>query len=243
MSRRGLIPDAREGPLSNSRLPGRRIFEGIRPEPESEETMGTLVAGTFVTLDGVMQGPGGPEEDTSGGFTHGGWSFGYWTEDMYPVTMEQHERGGALLIGRTTYEIFAGHWPRMPADDPMAAKLNGMRKFVVSDSLETADWNNSTIVRGRDLTATVARLKKEKDLELQVIGSAGLLQTLIREDLIDRYIVWVFPVLLGTGKRLFGSGTVPLGLKLVRSRNFQSGVVVNEYVRDGGVKYGSFAIE
>ena len=204
--------------------------------------MGTIVAGTFVTLDGVMQAPGGPGEDPEGGFEHGGWSAGYWTEDMFPVTMEQHARGGALLLGRTTWEIFAGHWPRMPADDPMAAKLNGMPKFVVSNTLERADWNNSTIVRGKELKREVARLRAE-DRETHVIGSAGLLQTLIREDLIDRFVVWTFPLVLGTGKRLFGDGAAPRGLRLTSSRSFASGVVVNDYVRDGEIKYGSFEIE
>lgn len=205
--------------------------------------MGTLLAGTFVTLDGVMQAPGGPDEDRAGGFEHGGWSAGYWTEDMNPVVMEQHARGNALLIGRTTWQIFANHWPRMPAEDPMAAKLNGMKKYVVSNTLETADWNNSTIVRGRELGREVARLKREIDGEIHVIGSAGLLQTLIRADLVDRFVVWTFPVVLGAGKRLFGDGAVPKGLRLVRSRSFQSGVVVNDYAREGEIRYGSFALE
>lgn len=205
--------------------------------------MGTLLAGTFVTLDGVMQAPGGPDEDRAGGFEHGGWSAGYWTEDMNPVVMEQHARGNALLIGRTTWQIFANHWPRMPAEDPMAAKLNGMKKYVVSNTLETADWNNSTIVRGRELEREVARLKREIDGEIHVIGSAGLLQTLIRADLVDRFVVWTFPVVLGAGKRLFGDGAVPTGLRLVSSRSFQSGVVVNDYAREGEIRYGSFALE
>lgn len=205
--------------------------------------MGKLVAGTFVTLDGVMQGPGGPNEDREGGFTHGGWNAGYWTEDMGPVVQEQHDRGDALLLGRRTWQIFAAHWPRVPADDPMGAKLNGMPKYVVSDTLERADWNNSTIVRGRELKSQVARLKAQGDSEIHVIGSAGLLQTLIREDLIDRYIVWVFPVVLGTGKRLFGEGAVPLGLRLTRSRSFDSGVAVLDYEREGEIKYGSFELD
>src|SRR5690606_187254 len=121
-------------------------------------------------------------------------------------------------------------------------KLNGMPKYVVSDTLEAADWHNSTIVRGRDLNREATRLKAEYE-EVHVIGSAGLLQTLIREDLIDQYVVWTFPVVLGAGRRLFGDGAVPLGLRLARSRSFDSGVVVNEYARDGDIKYGSFAIE
>lgn len=204
--------------------------------------MGKLIAATFVTLDGVMQAPGGPSEDRRGGFEHGGWSAGYWTEDMDPVVLEQHQRGNALLLGRTTWEIFASHWPRVPETDPMAAKLNGMPKYVVSDTLERADWNHSTIVRGSDLKAQVARLKDQHD-ETHVIGSAGLLQTLIREDLVDRYIVWTFPVVLGTGRRLFGDGAVPLGLRLADSRSFEGGVVVLDYRREGGIKYGSFELD
>ena len=202
--------------------------------------MGIILVTTFVTLDSVMQAPGGPDEDRSGGFEHGGWSAGYWSDDMGPVVMAQYERGGALLLGRTTYEIFAGFWPNQPAEDPMAAKLNGMKKFVVSDSLKTADWHDTTIVRGKDLKSQVAKLKAGTDIaEVHVVGSSGLLQTLIREDLVDRYIPWTFPVILGTGKKLFGGGTVPAGLRLEKSRTFTSGVVVSEYVRDGGIKYGT----
>ena len=202
--------------------------------------MGIIMANTFVTLDSVMQAPGAPDEDRSNGFEHGGWSAGYWTDDMGPVIMEQYRRAGALLLGRATYEIFAGYWPNQPADDPMAAKLNGMKKYVVTDSLKTADWHDTSIVRGKDLKAHVAKLKAQADpAETHVVGSSALLQTLIREDLIDRYAVWTFPVLLGTGKRLFGSGTVPLGLRLDKGQTFKSGVVMGEYVRDGKVKYGT----
>lgn len=205
--------------------------------------MGTLVATTFVTLDGVMQGPGGPNEDRAGGFEHGGWSAGYWSDDaMGAEIVAQQGRAESLLLGRTTWEIFAGHWPRVPDTDPIAKQLNSMPKYVVSDTLARAEWNNSTIVRGKDLKARVAELKRTSR-ETQVIGSVGLLQTLIREDLVDRYIVWIFPVVLGSGKRLFDGGAVPLGLRLASSRSFGSGVVVNDYVRDGDIRYGSFELE
>ena len=205
--------------------------------------MSTLVATTFVTLDGVMQGPGGPNEDRAGGFEHGGWSAGYWTDDsMGTEIVAQQGRAEALLLGRTTWEIFARHWPRVPDTDPIAKQLNAMPKYVVSNSLERAEWNNSTIVRGVDLRERVAELKRTYG-ETQIIGSAGLLQTLIREDLVDRYIVWIFPLVLGTGKRLFDGGAVPLGLRLASSRSFGSGVVVNDYAREGDIRYGSFELD
>lgn len=208
--------------------------------------MGKLVAGTFVTLDGVMQAPGGPKEDPSGGFEHGGWSAGYWADDydaMGQVITEQTRRGDVLLLGRTTYEIFAGHWPRMPADDPIAAKLNGMPKYVASNTLKRADWNNSTVVPGGRLVEEIARLKAQPDTEIQVTGSWGLLQTLIQADLVDRYTLWVFPVVLGKGKRLFGDGAAPAGLRLTGTRAFRSGVTILDYERDGKIKYGSFELD
>ena len=201
--------------------------------------MGIILSTTFLTLDGVMQAPGGPDEDRSGGFEHGGWSAAHWSDETGPVVMAQYQRGGAMLLGRKTYEIFAAFWPRQPAGDPMAAKLNGMPKYVVSDSLKTADWAGTTIVRGKDLKAQVAKLRAEPDVEAHVVGSSGLMQTLIREDLVDRYVLWTFPVVIGSGKKLFGSGTVPLALRLDVCRSFSSGVVLSEYVRAGEVTYGT----
>jgi dihydrofolate reductase len=170
-----------------------------------------LVAGTFVSLDGVMQAPGGPDEDRSGGFEQGGWTFGYWNDEMMPVMVEQTQRADALLLGRKTYDIFAAHWPRVPDEDPVAAKLNRMPKYVASNTVDRLDWNHSTLVRGDRLKGEIARLKAQPDMEIQVTGSCGLLQTLIREDLVDTYVLWVFPVVLGSGKRLFGGGAIPAG--------------------------------
>ena len=200
--------------------------------------MGTITAGTFVTLDGVMQAPGAPDEDPSGGFRHGGWMYGYGSADFGPVIMEEYQRAGALLLGRKTYDIFVSYWPNQPAGNPMAARINGMTKYVVSDSLRGSDWNGTTIVRGKDLKAQIAKLRAGPD-EVHVTGSSNLLQTLIREDLVDRFLVWTFPLVLGSGKKLFGDGTVPRGLTLQASRRFESGAVLNDYVRGGEIRYGN----
>lgn len=205
--------------------------------------MGKLIAGTFVSLDGVTQAPGGPDEDRSGGFEQGGWTFGYWDDEMMPVMAEQTQRASVLLLGRKTYDIFAAHWPRVSDEDPIAAKLNRVPKYVASNSVDRLEWNNSTLVRGDQLKSQVARLKAQPDTEIQVTGSCGLLQTLIREDLVDKYTLWVFPVVLGSGKRLFGDGAIPAGFRLTGTRAFGSGVVVLEYERAGEIKSGSFALD
>jgi len=204
--------------------------------------LATLVAGTFLTLDGVMQGPGGPDEDRSGGFAHGGWSVGYWDEAMGEVITAWTARADALLLGRTTYEIFAAHWPHVPDEDPVGAVLNRIPKYVASTSLKTVVWNNSTLLQG-DVPEAVAALKDAQGGEIQVHGSAGLLQTLIERDLIDEYRLWTFPVLLGSGKRLFDAGTVPAGLELIDSTTFSTGVVVSRYRRAGEIRSGEFAVD
>jgi dihydrofolate reductase len=215
---------------------------GDGDERWEEEAMRVLVAGTFLTLDGVMQGPGGPDEDRSGGFEHGGWSVGYWDDAMGELITEWTARADALLLGRTTYEIFAAHWPHVSADDPVGSVLNRVPKYVASTTLSTVEWNNSTLLEG-DVPTAVNALKGSGTGEIQVHGSAGLLQTLIEHDLIDEYRLWTFPVLLGSGKRLFDGGTVPAGLELVDDRTFSSGVVVNRYRRAGNIRFGSFAVD
>ena len=204
--------------------------------------MGKLVVGTFLTLDGVMQGPGGPEEDTEGGFEHGGWSVPYWGDDlMGEVMMESMGKADALLLGRKTYEIFAGHWPKVGDDDPMAAKLNSVQKYVASRSLDSVDWQNTTLIKG-DVAEEVPKLKDEK-VEIQVSGSQNLIQTLLEHDLVDEYRLWFFPVALGTGKRLFADGTMPTNLKLADSKTSSTGVAMNTYEAAGKPEYGSFALE
>jgi dihydrofolate reductase len=203
--------------------------------------MRKLVVSTFLTLDGVMQAPGGPEEDPAEGFTHGGWSFHYWDEAMDRQMGELMGRPFELLLGRKTYEIFASHWPNVTGD-PAADTLNSAVKHVASRTLDDVKWNNSTLLEG-DVAEAVTRLKDEDGPEIQVHGSSNLLQTLLQHDLVDEFRLMVFPVVLGSGKRLFGEGAVPAGLKLVDSSTSSTGVVMARYERDGDVRYGSFALE
>jgi dihydrofolate reductase len=201
--------------------------------------MRTLAINTFLTLDGVMQAPGGPEEDPTGGFTHGGWSVNYWDDVMGKWMDEKSSRPFDLLLGRKTYEIFAAHWPFV--DDPMGVALNSATKYVASRTLEKAEWNNSHVITG-DLAEQVARLKEQEGPEIQVHGSADLIQSLLRHDLIDEFRLWVFPIVLGTGKRLFAEGTIPAGLTLTGSTTSSTGVVISTYTRAGEIGYGSFAL-
>lgn len=203
--------------------------------------MRKLTVNAFLTLDGVMQAPGGPEEDPTGGFTHGGWSFNYWDDFMGRQMDEVMGKPFDLLLGRKTYEIFAAHWPHV-TDDPAADALNSARKYVASTTLDKAEWNNSTLLEG-DVPKAVADLKAESGPEIQVHGSSDLFQTLIGHDLIDEYRLWVFPVVLGKGKRLFGEGAIPAGLKLVDSKTSSTGVVISTYERAGELSYGSFALD
>jgi dihydrofolate reductase len=202
--------------------------------------MRKLVVNTFVTLDGVMQAPGGPEEDQTGGFEHGGWSFGYWDEAMGEWMGEAMGKPFALLLGRRTYEIFAAHWPQA-GDAPGAAELNAATKYVASRTLDSVEWANSTLLEG-DAVAAIARLKEEEGPEIQVHGSSDLIQTLLANDLVDEFRVWIFPVVLGGGKRLFGEGTAPAGLELVDSKTSTTGVLMATYKPAGAPKYGSFAL-
>jgi dihydrofolate reductase len=203
--------------------------------------MSKLVVGTFLSLDGVMQGPGGPDEDREGGFEHGGWSAGYWDDVMGPIIDEWTNQADGLLLGRKTYEIFAAHWPRVSGeDDPIAAKLNSVPKYVVSRTLDTVEWNNSTLLQG-DIAEEVGKLKDQPGTEIQVTGSGQLIQTLMKHDLVDKYRLWVFPVLLGSGKRLFADGTIPTALRLVDSATFGTGTVLLTYQRAGKPRYGNLA--
>ncbi|HEV8575256.1 MAG TPA: dihydrofolate reductase family protein [Dehalococcoidia bacterium] len=203
--------------------------------------MRKLAVSTFLTLDGVMQAPGGPEEDPSGGFTHGGWSVNHWDERMGTIMDELMGKPHELLLGRKTYEIFAAHWPKV-TDDPAADSLNSAKKYVASRTLDTVEWNNSTLLKG-DASEEVRRIKGESGPEIQVHGSWDLIQTLNKQGLVDEYRLWIFPVLLGSGKRLFADGTIPAGLKLIDSKSSSTGVVIATYERAGDIKYGSFALE
>ena len=204
--------------------------------------MRKLVVGTFVSLDGVMQAPGGPDEDRSGGFEHGGWLVPHFDEAMGQTMVERTQQADGLLLGRKTYEIFAAHWPRAGDDDPIAAKLNRVRKYVVSTTLDTVEWNNSTLI-SRDVAGAVAELKRQPGGEIQVTGSGELIQTLMRHDLVDEYRLLVFPVLLGSGKRLFAEGTMPAALELADTTTSSTGVAIQTYRRAGELQRGSFALE
>ncbi|MGW8570599.1 dihydrofolate reductase family protein [Streptomyces niveus] len=204
--------------------------------------MRKLMVTTFVSLDGVMQGPGGSDEDRDGGFEHGGWSVPHFGPDLIERMTDLVQRADALLVGRKTYDIFAATWPLAEADDPIGSKMNSVRKYVASRTLDTVSWQNSTLLTG-DVAEAVARLKQEGDGEIQVHGSGDLIQTLIAHDLVDEFHVLVFPVLVGSGKRLFGRGTVPAGLKLVDTARSGSGVVISTYARAGKVEYGAMGPE
>ena len=198
--------------------------------------MRKLVTNTFVTLDGVMQAPGGPEEDPTGGFAYGGWSVSYWDDRMAGVIQERLARPFDLLLGRKTYEIFAAHWPFVK-DDPTADALNAARKYVASRTLQRVDWHNSTVIR--DLPRSVADLKAEDGPEIQVHGSPGLIQSLLRNDLIDELRLWTFPLVLGSGKRLFGDGTLPRNLQLADQWISSTGVAVTTYQVAGPIRPGT----
>jgi dihydrofolate reductase len=202
--------------------------------------MGKLVVNTFTSLDGVMQAPGMPEEDREGGFDHGGWQVPYFDEESGEVMTETLAAFDAMLLGRKTYEIFAGYWPYAPADDPIAARLNEAPKYVASRTLDSVGWKNSTLLKD-DLAEEVARLKEQYN-EIHTSGSGNLVQSLMQQGLVDQYNLWVYPVLLGSGKRLFGDGTVPTALRLIASRTFGNGAVLLSYEPTGKPEYGTTAL-
>lgn len=203
--------------------------------------MRRMIVNTFLTLDGVMQAPGGPREDDSGGFAHGGWSVNYWDERMGQVMGETMSKPFDLVLGRKTYDIFAAHWPRVPDADG-AKPLNDATKYVASRSRPTLEWRNSVQIEG-DVAKGVAALKEEDGPELQVHGSGDLIQTLMRHNLIDEYRLWVFPLVVGSGKRLFAEGTIPAGLKLTDSTVSTTGVMIGTYEPAGEIVTGSFALD
>jgi dihydrofolate reductase len=204
--------------------------------------MRKLVVGTFTTLDGVMQAPGGPDEDRDGGFRHGGWLVPYFDEKFVEIMTDWTKRAGAFLLGRKTYEIFAGSWPKSadPADE-IATALNTRPKFVASQTLDTLAWNNSHLLKG-DVAEEVAKLKAQEGGEIQVHGSSNLIQTLLKHDLVDTLRIWQFPVVLGTGKRLFGEGTIPRSFRIVDTQMNTTDAVLHVYERAGGLKYGEVEV-
>ncbi len=202
--------------------------------------MRKLIVNTFMTLDGVMQAPGGPPEDPADGFTFGGWSVTYWDDIMGQIMGEFMAKPSELLLGRKTYEIFAAHWPY--SNEEGADQLNSAKKYIASRTLHKVDWNNSTLIKG-DVVQAIRKLKEQDGAELQVHGSSNFIQTLLKHNLVDEYRLWIFPVVIGKGKRLFGQGTVPCGLKLIDTKTSSTGVIIVTYEPDGEIKLGSFELE
>jgi dihydrofolate reductase len=205
--------------------------------------MRKLIVLSFITLDGVMQAPGGPEEDPTGGFKHGGWVFPHFDDSLGKVMDGQMGHPFDLLLGRRTYEIFAAHWPYVKTDeDPIAAGINNAKKYVASKTLKTLGWSNSVLIRG-DVPKEVKKLKEQDGPEIQVHGSGNLIQTLLKHDLVDEFWLKIFPITLGTGKCLFAEGTIPAAFKLFESEISPNGVIIASYVRAGEIRTGSFALE
>jgi dihydrofolate reductase len=200
--------------------------------------MRKLVVGTFVTLDGVMQAPGGPNEDREGGFQHGGWLVPYFDEKFGEIMSEWTKHADAFLLGRKTYEIFGDSWPK--STDP-AEPLNVRPKFVASRTLDKVSWNNSFLLKG-EVAQEVAKLKAQEGGEIQVHGSGNLIQTLFQHDLVDTLRIWQFPVVLGNGKRLFGEGTIPRSFHLIDTQLNTTGAVLHVYERADGLMYGEVEV-
>jgi dihydrofolate reductase len=201
--------------------------------------MRKVVTAAFVSLDGVMQAPGGPPEDPTGGFTHGGWTVNYWDEPMGRFMGETFSSPFDLLLGRKTYEIFAAHWPFAEGGDPTAELFNAATKYVATSSTEPLTWTNSVALRG-DAAAEIAWLKQQDGPTLLTQGSSVLLQTLLAHDLIDEFRLLIFPLVPGPGKRLFGPGTKPGALKLAATTVSTTGVIMSVYDRAGAIRTGSF---
>ncbi|WP_158846057.1 dihydrofolate reductase family protein [Saccharothrix deserti] len=201
-----------------------------------------LTVTTFLTLDGVVQGPGGPDEDRDGGFESGGWMAPFVDDDLNAIVGERFGRADAFLLGRRTYDIFAGYWPRVDApDDPVATNLNALPKYVASTTLTDPEWAGTTVLT--DVVGQVQELKARPGRELQVHGSGELLQTLIAHGLVDEYRLWVVPVVLGAGKRLFREGTPPTGMRLVDSRTTGSGATLLTCEPTGKPEYGYIGLD
>ena len=198
--------------------------------------MRNLIVTTFITLDGVMQAPGGPEEDTSGGFKYGGWTVPYFDEFLGKVMGEQMKQPFNLLLGRKTFEIFASYWPHHASDWP---GINEAAKYVVSNTLTKHDWKNSIFIKG-DVVEEIKKLKMQDVPDLKVWGSSKLIQTLLQHDLADELWLKICPITLGSGKRIFAEGAIPAAFKLTDSKVSPSGVIFANYERAGKVITGSF---
>jgi len=198
--------------------------------------MRKIIVLTFITLDGVMQAPGGPTEDTSGNFTYGGWTVPYFDEFLGEVMAEQMSKPFDLLLGRKTFEIFASYWPQHQEE---GEGINKATKYVASNTITQHEWKRSVFLRG-DVADEIKKLKQQDGPDLQVHGSSNLIQTLLEHDLVDEFWLKIFPVTVGMGKRLFDKGTIPASYTLVESNSSPSGVIIASFKRAGEVKTGSF---
>lgn len=196
--------------------------------------MRKIIALEFVSLDGVMQAPGGPQEDTSGGFKYGGWTAPYFDETTGKIMAEQMKGEYDLLLGHTTYDIFAGYWPEHTDGWP---QVNKITKYVVSKTLENPTWENTVVVKD---VAALQKIKEQGERNIQIYGSGNLLQTLLKHDVVDELWLKIFPLTLGSGKRLFEKGTIPASFKLFNSKISSNGIIFAYYKRAGDVKTGSF---
>ncbi|MFF3888684.1 dihydrofolate reductase family protein [Streptomyces sp. NPDC001914] len=202
--------------------------------------MGKLTLTAFVSIDGVHQAPGGPEEDRSGGFDQGGWSVPFGDDDFGRFVVDNFSHVDAFLLGRRTYEIFAGYWPKMTdPSDPIASKLNALPKYVASSTLTDPAWEGTTVITG-DLGKEVTALKERTEGEIQIHGSAVLSQSLLALGLIDVLHLMTFPVVLGEGRRLFADGAAPTAFRRTGGTITGSGVAINSYEREGRPTYGSY---
>ena len=199
--------------------------------------MRKLIVNTFLTLDGVMQAPGGPEEDPSAGFSYGGWSANYWDDQMGQVITEAMSTPFDLVLGRKTYDIFAAYWPHH-TEEPVGKAFDAATKYVASRSHPTLEWSNSVLLQD-DVAQGIAELKQGDGPELHVWGSGDLIQTLFRHNLIDEYRLWIFPLVIGSGKRLFSEGTVPSALRLIDSKTSATGVLMGTYEPAGELVTGT----
>ena len=200
--------------------------------------MRSLVVTAFLTLDGVMQAPGAPEEDTSGGFSAGGWLVPYFDEQLGGQMDQWFQRADSFLLGRGTYEVFAAHWPHQEGDDAVTVGLQTRTKYVASRTLTSLGWDTARLVEG-DVAGAVRELKAAGEGELQVHGSPGLIQTLLAADLVDELRLAVFPVVVGPGKRLFGEGAVPRAWRMESSTATSAGVLLCTYRNDGELRTGT----
>lgn len=198
--------------------------------------MRKIIVLTFLTLDGVMQAPGGPEEDTSGGFKYGGWTVPFFDDFSGKEMGKQMSKSADLLLGRKTFEIFASYWPQHESNWP---GINKVKKYVISKTLKKSEWSNSIFIN-TNIVDEIKKLKNQDGTDLHVYGSGNLVQTLMKNDLVDEYWLKFFPITLGEGKKLFDKGTIPAAFKLTESKSSPYGIIIASYKRAGKVKTGSF---